>query len=134
MEKLTKQLSRQFADIDLDFIPHPMSGDIIPLYNADAVKRSIRNLLLTGLYERLYNPNLGGNLKQLLFEPVTPLTEDAIRTLVSDVIRVNEPRATLVGLRVAVTPDELGYDLTITFAVDNISQVVQVDLFLERLR
>lgn len=134
MEKLSKQLSRQFSDIDLDFVPHPNSGDIVPLYNTDAVKRSIRNLLLSGLYERPYAPDLGGNLKQLLFEPINPITEEAIRELVLNVVRLYEPRATIIELQLSVTPDELGYDLTLIFAVDNISEIAQIDLFLERLR
>jgi phage baseplate assembly protein W len=134
MESLRKQNVKKFSDIDLDFIPHPATGDIIPLTDSDSIKRSIKNLMFTGLYERLFAPNLGANLKQLLFEPVTPLTEISIRTLVLDVLRLYEPRVTVVDLQVSVTPDELGYDLYLLFSIDNISEITTVNIFLERLR
>lgn len=134
MESLRKQNVKQFSDIDLDFIPHPATGDIIPLTDADSVKRSIRNLLFTGLYERPFNPNLGANLKQLLFEPVSPISEVSIRTLIVDVIRLYEPRVTVVDLQVSVTPDELGYDVYLLFSIDNVSEITAVNIFLERLR
>ena len=125
---------KKIADLDLDFAAHPVSGDIIPLKNGDAIKRSIRNLMFTGYYERVFQPSLGANLKQLLFEPITPMTEMIIRILMSDVIHAFEPRAKIVKLEVNVSPDENGYNIYLLFAIDQISEVVTVDFFLERLR
>lgn len=128
------RVTNVFSDIDLDFIPHPISGDISPLQNSDSVKRAVRNLLLTGLYERPFSPDLGANLKQLLFEPVTPLSQLSIKNLVLDVIRIHEPRVSVVELQVSVSSDEQGYDLHLMFAIDNLSEVSTVEVFLERLR
>lgn len=128
------KIVKKYSDIDLDFVPHPVSGDIVPLNDSDAVKRSIRNLMFTGLYERVFAPNLGANLKQMLFEPVSSITELSIRTLISDIIRVYEPRVSVVELQVSVSADELGYDVYLLFSVDNISEVTSVNIFLERLR
>lgn len=125
---------KKLSDLDFDFVPHPMSGDIIPLRNADSVKRAIRNLMFTGTYERLFQPNLGANLKQLLFEPITPATELSIQLLIRDVIRLFEPRAKIIKLSVQVSADEGGYDVLLVFAIDQISEFVSVDFFLERLR
>ena len=130
----SSKTTRKFSDIDLDFIPHPISGDIIPLEDSDSVKRSIRNLMFTGLYERPFNPNLGANLKQLLFENITPITQISIRSLITDIVRIYEPRATILELQVSVSEDELGYNVYMMFAIDNTSEVSTVDLFLERLR
>lgn len=125
---------KKIADLDFDFIPHPVSGDIVTLKNGDAVKRSIRNLMLTGTHERLFQPNLGANLKQLLFEPMTPATEMSIQFLIRDVIRAFEPRAKIIKLNVASAEDESGYDVTLVFSIDQISEFVSVNMFLERLR
>lgn len=125
---------KKLSDLDFDFVPHPMSGDIIPLRDADSVKRSIRNLMFTGTYERLFQPNLGANLKQLLFEPITPATELSIQLLIRDVIHMFEPRAKIIKLSVQVSADEGGYDVFLVFAIDQISEFVSVDFFLERLR
>ncbi|CAB4141335.1 COG3628 Phage baseplate assembly protein W [uncultured Caudovirales phage] len=130
----TYKVTRKFSDIDFDFIPHPATGDIIPLNDADAVKRSVRNLMFTALYERVFQPNMGANLRQLLFEPVTPLTAISIETLVKDIIRLYEPRATILELKITLDPDELGYNLQLIFSIDNISEVSFIDMFLERIR
>lgn len=125
---------KKYKDLDLDFIPHPVSGDLVSLKDADAVKRSIRNLILTDVYERFFQPNLGSGIKQLLFEPINPLTQKSIEIAVEDVIRKYEKRASIISVVANVNPDENGYDVNITFAVDAISEVISVDVFLERVR
>lgn len=128
------KITKKFSDLDLDFIPHPVSGDIIPLTDSAAIKRSIRNILFTGLNERLFNPEFGANLKQLLFEPINPGTKQTLTLAITNSIKVFEPRATLVDLKVNVAPDENAYQVSLTVSIDNISEVVTYDLFLERLR
>ena len=132
--KLYEKITNTFSDIDLNFVPHPVSGDVVALKDSDAVKRSVRNILLTGEYERPFNPEFGGNLKQLLFEPSTPVTAVTIRTYIQDALRIYEPRVTIVDLQVSLDPDLLGYNVYLLFAIDNISQVDQITLFLERIR
>lgn len=127
-------VTRKFSDLDLDFIPHPVTGDIQLLKDSVAVKRSLRNLLFTGKNERLFQGDLGGNLKQLLFEPITPLSELSIKILIEDVIRLYEPRVKIVELRVNVSPDENGYDVYLLFAIDETSEITVAEFFLERLR
>lgn len=140
------KIAKQFSDLDLDFIPHPISGDIIPLTNSAAVKRSIRNIMFTGLNERLFNPEFGANLRQLLFEPINPGTKQTIILAIQNSIKVFEPRATLIDLKVSVaetpemgnrqapSPEENSINVTMTFSIDNISDIVTYDMFLERLR
>lgn len=128
------KIARKFSDLDLDFVPHPVSGDISPLTDSAAVKRSIRNIMFTGLNERLFNPEFGANLKQLLFEPINPGTQQTLTLAITNSLKVFEPRATLVDLKVKVSPDENAYEVVMTFSIDNISEIVTYDLFLERLR
>lgn len=123
-----------FSDLDLDFIPHPVSGDITILKDSTAVKRAVRNVLFTGLYERPFNPEFGGNLKQLLFEPATPLTANSIKTYIQDALRVYEKRVSIVDLQVTLDQDMLGYNVTLLFAIDSISYIDTVQIFLERIR
>lgn len=128
------EIVRPYSDIDLDFNPHPVTGDINLLKGVDAVKRSIRNLILTAPYERPFQPGLGSGITQLLFEPVNPMTQHAIEMAVKDVLRAHEKRATIVEVIANVNPDENGYNVTIVFAVDNLSQIAEIDVFLERVR
>jgi phage baseplate assembly protein W len=125
---------KRYKDLDLNLIPHPTSGDIISLKDADAVKRSIRNLVLTGVYERLFQPRLGSGIQQLLFEPINPLTQKSIEIAIEDVIRKSEKRASLLSVVANSNIEENGYNITITFAIDAISEIATVDMFLERVR
>ena len=63
---------RLYSDIDLRFTPNPVTGDVSFSYDDQAVIRSVRNLLSTKPYERLWNPTLGSEIDNLLFEPITP--------------------------------------------------------------
>ena len=128
------KVTNVFSDFDLDFTPHPVSGDISVLKDSAAVKRSVRNILFTGLYERPFNPEFGGNLKQLLFELATPMTAVSIKTYIQDALRIYEPRVSIVDLQVSLDQDLLGYNVYLIFAIDNISQVDTFQIFLERIR
>ena len=74
------QPPKSFSDIDLSLTANPVTGDIAELENEKAVGQSIRNILATGKYERLFRPDLGADLKSLLFDPMNPLTEQRMRT------------------------------------------------------
>jgi phage baseplate assembly protein W len=128
------RVSKKFSDLNFDFMPHPVSGDIVPLKDSESVKRSLRNLMLTGTYERLFQPDLGANLKQLLFEPISPMTQLSIQLLISDIIRLYEPRVSIVNLQVSIPSTEDGYNVHLVFAIDNLSEVTTANFFLERLR
>ena len=128
------KVTKKYSDLNLDFHVHPVSKDIIPLTDAESVKRSIRNLLLTNYNERPFNPNFGGNLRSLLFEPVNMATSHSIKSWVSNAIERFEPRASLINVIVIPSIDENQYSVTIVYAINNISETVTQDIFLERLR
>ncbi len=127
-------VTRQYNDLDLDLTPHPVSGDIIPLEGPEAVKRSIRNILLTNLYERPYRPNIGSRIAHLLFENADPLTKYALRDEVFRAIAINEPRARLLDIRISFDEDANGYEVVVEFSIENIIDVLQISVFMERVR
>lgn len=126
--------TRQYKDLDLDFTPHPLSGDLVPLTGADAVKRSVRNILLTNLFERPFQANLGSRIAHLLFEPVSPLTKYALKDEIVRAINLNEPRAKLLDVIIDFNLDENRYDVVVQFSLENINQPESVSIFLERVR
>lgn len=131
---ITDKVTKKFSDLDLDFVPHPSSGDIVPLTDSAAIKRAVRNILLTAYNERLFNPEFGSGIRQTLFEPMNPATKQTLRLMITNTIKVFEPRATLINLDIAANEEENGYRISITFAIDNISEVVDFEMFLERIR
>ena len=127
-------VNKIYSDIDFTFTKKPGVGDVALSYDAQAVIRSIRNLLLTRHYERLFNPDLGSNLDLILFEMVSPITASALQREIENTITNYEPRATLSDVIVNANPDKNAYDVTLTFFVENASLPTTVTLLLERNR
>ena len=124
-----------YKDINLNFSKHPITGDISKLTNVEAVKRSVRNLVNTNFYERPFHPEIGSDIRAILFEPVSPLVADVLKRYVEDVINNFEPRAELIRVDANPNPDSNSYAVTIEFYLVNSPSGLQtVNLFLERLR
>ncbi len=123
-----------FKDINLSLAKHPITGDIATLTNVEAVKRSVRNLINTNFYERPFHPEIGSNVRSILFEPVSPIVAAILERHVKDVIQNFEPRAELVDVQVKDNSDRNEYKVQIKFYVVNSSDIVDMNIFLERLR
>lgn len=127
-------ITNRYSDLNLAFIANPVRQDIGILYDADAVKQSVVNLILTKNYERPFHPEIGCVVTTLLFDNITPLTAMNIQKSITDVISNFEPRVQLVSVVVVVDPDNNGYTATITFYVLNVRDMQTISFFLERLR
>tara|TARA_R100000479_G_scaffold101194_1_gene50378 strand:- start:244 stop:684 length:441 start_codon:yes stop_codon:yes gene_type:complete len=123
-----------FKDINLSLAKHPITGDIASLSNVEAVKRSVRNLINTNFYERPFHPEIGSNVRSILFEPVSPIVASVLERHVKDVIENFEPRAELIDVQVSDNADANEYRVQIKFYVVNSSDIVDMNIFLERLR
>lgn len=123
-----------FSDIKKNLAKSPVSNDVTLLKNEDAVKESIKNLILTDRGERLMRPNLGGGIKEMLFENITPATIRLIQERVKTTIDLHEPRAELIDVMVNSSIDDGVVTITIKFYVVNIEQPVSLDVILERIR
>ena len=123
-----------FKDINLSLAKHPITGDIASLSNVEAVKRSVRNLINTNFYERPFHPEIGSNVRSVLFEPVSPVVAAILERHVKDVIDNFEPRAELIDVMVSDNADANEYRVQIKFFVVNSSDIVDMNIFLERLR
>jgi phage baseplate assembly protein W len=127
-------ISQRYSDLNLSFIPNPVKKDIGVLYDFDAVKASIVNLVLTKHYERPFHSEIGSNVTALLFDNITSVTALSIQRAIQDVINNFEPRCKLQSVTVTEHSQEDGYDVTITFYVLNITPIQTISFFLERLR
>jgi len=131
----TDRDSQTFKDLDLFFGKKSSSKDISKVNGVQAVKRSVRNLILTNIYEKPFHPEIGSGIRDLLFEPLSPVTAYVLSQLVEDVIENFEPRARLVGVRANPDLDRNSYEITIEFYVQNApTELVDTTVLLERLR
>ena len=90
--------SRKFKDIDLDFGRHPVTNDVNVVEDAIAIKRSVRNLVLTNFYERPFHPELGCGIRGLLFENFNPVNSMFLKRKIEECLVNNEPRIELTGI------------------------------------
>ena len=126
---------RQYSDLDLFFGKKSSDSDVSKVTDIQAVKRSIRNLVLLNVYEKPFHPEIAGGVREMLFELMTPITAQIIAQQVENVINNFEPRAKLVGVRVQPDLDRNLYALTIEFYVVNApTELVDMSVMLERLR
>lgn len=128
-----RQVDR-FIDLDLDFGRNTNTSDVDRLFDEEAIKRSVRNLVLTNRNERFFKPNISGGIRNLLFEPATPVTATLIQQQIIDVITENEPRVSLVDVTVIASLDQNSFDASIVFQLRNNEQPIRVTVALERVR
>ena len=125
---------RQYTDLDL-FFGRKTNDDVNKVTDVQAVKRSIRNLVLLNVYEKPFHPEIAGGVREMLFELMSPITAQIIARKVELVIRNFEPRARLVGVRATPNLDRNAYELTVEFYVVNApTELVDLTVMLERLR
>ena len=122
------------ADLDLSFSPNPITGDINPLRDIEAIKRSVRNLILTNFQERPFQPEIGSGVRGLLFELADPITMHEIETAISRTIANFEPRVILTEVLIKDNVDDNAYHVSISFQIIATEQVGTATIILERLR
>ena len=126
---------RQWRDLDLFFGKKTVSKDINKVTDIQAVKRSIRNLVLLNYYEKPFHPEIASGVRDMLFENMSPITAVVINKKIQDVIENYEPRAQLVGVKTRPDLDRNEYEVTVEFYVVNTpTELVDLTVFLEVLR
>jgi phage baseplate assembly protein W len=130
----SKRSSRIYKDLNLDFQQNTATKDIQKMLDVESVKRSVRNLINLNHYEKPFHPEIGSNLRALLFENITPQISHFIGKQIELLIRNYEPRCRLVQVANMPNLDRNGYSVSISFYVVNHPEPVQVETFLERLR
>ena len=126
---------RQYSDLDLFFSKKNSDSDINKVTDVQAVKRSVRNLVLLNHYEKPFHPEIGSGIREMLFELMTPVTAIVLTRKIEDVIKNFEPRARLVGVSAFPDLDRNAYEVKIEFFVVNTpTELVDLTVMLERLR
>ena len=124
----------QYRDFDIRFLANPITGQLSILKNNAAVKRALRNLILTERFERPFRPNFGSTVTQYLFENFDTLTISNIKDSIRRAIADHEPRVELLDVRVNGNPDQNSLQVTIYFRVQNQAEPDELSLVLERIR
>ena len=126
---ITRQ-SRAFKDISLSFSPHPITKDLPLLINERAIVRSVRNLVETIPTERFFQPNLGTEIRDTLFENFSRQTVNIIEDQVRDTVRAFEPRVGDVGVEVIANPDRNSFEVKVLFEIRGLEVAPQSFTFI----
>ena len=126
--------TRIFSDLDLNFTPHPVTGDLVRKYDENAVKQSIKNLIMTRHYERPFHSEMGSPIRELLFDLITPVTALMVRRAIIDLISNFEPRVKLLGVEVIPSEENNSLYVSITFKIVNTESPLSLEFLLERTR
>ena len=122
--------SRAFKDISLSFSPHPITKDLPVLTNERAIVRSVRNLVETIPTERFFQPNLGTEIRDTLFENFSRQTVNVIEDQVRDTVRAFEPRVGDVGVEVVANPDRNSFEVKVLFEIRGLEVAPQSFTFI----
>ena len=130
-----KRSSRVYKDLNLNFTTNPVTNDVTTVTDVNAVKRSVRNLLLTNHYDKPFHPEIGSNIQSLLFENFGPITGNQLSRQIEEVIGNYEPRARVETVECYPVPDTSTYDVRIYFYVENMpAELIEFQTLLEAMR
>ena len=125
---------RTFRDLDLNFTRHPVTNDVAVRVGDQAVIRSVRNLVNLNFYEKPFHSEIGGAVRQLLFENLSPLTAQNLKDQIVKVIENFEPRVKLIEVIVQATDSQNYFNVEIKFYIQNNASPTGINLLLERVR
>ena len=130
-----KRSRRVYKDLNLNFGINPVTGDVTNVTDVIAVKRSVRNLLLTNHYDRPFHPEIGSNVPALLFENFGPITGNQLSRAIEEMIGNFEPRARVENVECIPLPDTQTYNVVIQFYVENMpAELQEFQTLLEAIR
>ena len=130
----SKKTEKVYKDLNLDFQQNTATKDIQKIENVESVKRSVRNLINLNYYEKPFHPEIGSNLRGLLFENITPQISHYMGKQIELLIKNYEPRCKMVEVVNKPNIERNGYSVSVSFYVINTPNPIQVETFLERLR
>jgi|TARA_B100000085_G_C18455589_1_gene476731 phage baseplate assembly protein W len=124
--------NESFSDLDISFVAHPISGDVAIKKDSDAIRRSVRNIVLTNHYERPFRPSFGANLRRLLFEGIgIGMTKKAAKEI-AKALTILEPRISNVQFDITNRDNEM--NITIYYVIVNTQQQQNLEFTVSRVR
>ena len=134
MATTTTTITKRYSDLDLNFTVHPVKKDINKHTDEMAVINAVKNLILTNHYERPFQPDIGSNVRKLLFENLDIVTAGALEKEITQTINNFEPRVEVLGIIVSPDFDNNSFKVTLNFTIINRTDPVTISFLLERIR
>lgn len=134
MAEQTFERKNIYRDFDLSFTFNPLTGDIGTKTDVNAINQSVQSLINTNFYERPFKPEIGSNIRAILFEPADVITTLDLKQSIVETLTNYEPRITLQDVLVQDKPDRNSYNISIVYRINSSNTIAQYDTILKRLR
>jgi len=133
-QQIQSNVTRVYSDINVNFVTNPITGDLLKVVGTNSVVQSLMNLVQLNFYEKPFHPEIGSNIRALLFEQLDPVTMNSLQSEITNLISNFETRVRVIGVYVQANYDLNGYDVEIQFYVLNVDSPLSITTFLQRLR
>tara|TARA_R100000951_G_scaffold95146_1_gene84126 strand:- start:457 stop:864 length:408 start_codon:yes stop_codon:yes gene_type:complete len=130
----TYERTKIYKDFDLSFSVNPITGDLGTKSDVNAIQQSLKTLINTNFFERPFQPTLGCNIRSLLFEPISPVTANDMKTVINDVLVNYEPRIVVQNIEIRDNSDTNSYFITILYNIGSNKTINTFETILKRLR
>ena len=130
----SKRSTRIYSDLNLNFTKNPATKDVAKLFDVQAIKRAVKNIILTNRYERPFKSDFGCNLRGFLFENLTEPVMVLIKDRVAMAIEKYEPRVSVEDVVVREDETNNGLDIMVSFLINGVEEPISVSTFLQRVR
>lgn len=130
----TYERTKIYKDFDLSFSVNPITGDIGTKSDVNAIQQSIKTLINTNFFERPFQPTLGCNIRSILFEPISPVVANDLKTVINDVLVNYEPRIVVRDIEIRDNSDANSYFITIVYNIRSSKTINTFETVLKRLR
>ena len=130
----SKRSNRIYSDLNLSFTKNPATKDVAKLFDVQAIKRAVKNIILTNKYERPFNPDFGCNLRGFLFENITDPILVLMKDRISTAIEKYEPRVSVEDIVINEDIENNGVNIMVSFLVTGAEEPVTVSTFLQKVR
>ena len=131
---LSRRKSETYTDFHKTLLLNPVNSDISRKIDEDSVKESIRNIVMTNRGERLFQPNIGCDIRSMLFENFTPPMVVTAKEMITASVQSFEPRAEIIGVDIIGAIDNNSIDVIIVYRIINIQEPLTVTITLDRVR
>lgn len=125
---------KRYTDLSLDFKPHPLTGDIVPKVNIDAIKQSIRVLMSLDNFDIPFTPNIKSDMKRFLFEELNTITRSSLIKRLEWLIKTFEKRVELISINIIPFSSDDGFDITITYRIKALNMNDTFNYSFQRIR
>jgi len=131
---VSKKQQEYFSDFLNSFAYSPVNNNLAKISNEESVKQSLKNLILTSLGERIFQPNIGSGVNNLLFENSTRPTLNSIEFNIQNTIKYNEPRVNIIDVKAKETTNPNAVQVDIVFSMINNPEPISINFILKRVR